>query len=117
MNLTADQRKVRRRLIECARQERTVTYGEVAGWVDMSPESVGRMVLDPINEAEISAGRPMLSALVVNRSHGRPGSGFFRMARQRGRQGHDLGDELFWHREIALVFDAHKRREPRESIK
>lgn len=67
------------------------------------------MVLDPINEAEIRDGRPMLSALVVNRSHGCPRFGFFGMARKRGIQGRGVGDEMFWHREIARVFDSHRR--------
>ena len=108
MNLTADQEKVRRKLIECAREEKTVTYGEVARWIGTSPASVGRKILDPINEVEIRKRRPMLSALVVNQNHRRPGFGFFAMAKQHGVQGRDLSDELFWHREIARVFDAHK---------
>ncbi len=109
MSLTADQEKVRRKLIERAREEKTVTYGEVASWVGISSRAVGLGILDPINEMEIREKKPMLSALVVYRDSGRPGSGFFGLAKQLGVQAHDLSDELFWHREIAQVFVAHKK--------
>ena len=57
MQLTSEQRIVRRNLVEYARQERTVTYGEVASWVGTPAIMVGATILDPINEVECSRGK------------------------------------------------------------
>ena len=58
--------------------------------------------LDDINFAETASGRPMLSAVVVSRENGMPGTGFLKVARKLGRLAG--GDELdFWVRELGRV--------------
>jgi len=44
---------------------------------------VGRLVGE-ISEDEVTLGRPMLSALVVEKDTGQPGEGFFKLARDLG---------------------------------
>lgn len=104
MTMRKNQQLVRRKLIEAALERRLVTYGEVGEWVGISPRTVGGLILDPINETEHQACRPLLSALVVNKAKGRPGKGFFDIAARLKR--HDgLNDDAFWIREVNRIFD------------
>ena len=65
--------------------------------------------LDNINEFERDHGRPMLSALVVNKQSGMPGRGFFRLARSWGLD--TSNPNRFWRRELKRV-SKHWRRRP-----
>jgi hypothetical protein len=98
----AAKEEIRTLLIGIARQRSTITYRELAGRltsVSLEPNSVelGRL-LGEASRAEASAGRGMLSALVVQQATGKPGHGFFRLAQQLGRSVADqdqcLVDEL-----------------------
>jgi hypothetical protein len=67
-------------------------------------------ILDEISRTEHQAGRPLLSALVVHGSRGKPsgfpGEGFFKMARQVGRY-HGRGyleDAAFYVDEVTSLF-------------
>lgn len=64
-------------------------------------------ILGEISEDEVTAGRPMLSAIATG-VKGFPGSGFFTLAQDLGRMaaGEDEGD--FWKRECQAVYDAWK---------
>ena len=59
-------------------------------------------ILCAINLEELSEGRPLLSAVVINKTLERPGSGFFKQAQLLGvYDGSD--DEAFWRREVERV--------------
>ena len=67
-------------------------------------------LLGEISEDEAVRGCPMLSALVVGAS-GRPGSGFFTLARKLGRlPGSEDDEEAFLHRERRAVYETWQRR-------
>ena len=105
MCLNECQMDVRAKLIEYAKQEELVSFGEVGDWVGVIARDVARQLLNPINEAEHSAGRPLLSSIVVNKRTQRPGCGFFIQARQLGVADRFDSDEDFWKREAQRVFD------------
>ena len=113
MNLDEQQKTVRDKLVQCARERRVVTYTEAAGWVGTSARAVGPSILDPINRYEHAERRPLLSALVVDARVGFPGSGFFAEASRLGVFRSISGDEYlsrvaFLHSEVQRVFDAHQ---------
>ncbi|MGF7035387.1 hypothetical protein J2T17_006395 [Paenibacillus mucilaginosus] len=64
-------------------------------------------ILDEISTDELEQGRPLLSALVILKDGNRPGSGFFKMARERGKyKGRSKDDEeVFWISELNAVYD------------
>ena len=65
-------------------------------------------ILGEISEDEVIAGRPMLSAIAVSVA-GKPGPGFFGLARELGKL-HDGENELtFWEAECERVHAAWKR--------
>jgi len=59
--------------------------------------------LNEISEDEVRLGRPMLSAVVVGRS-GRPGAGFFALARTLGRLSVAGDEKEFWQAELSDVY-------------
>lgn len=59
--------------------------------------------LDEINGLEDGAGRPLLSAVVVQKGTHRPGSGFFEVARQLGKTMDD--EDEYYVTELQAVFD------------
>jgi len=65
-------------------------------------------ILGEISEDEVAAGRPMLSSLAVGVG-GRPGPGFFDLARQLGRMRTDEDEASFWEREREAAYQAWKR--------
>ena len=72
----------------CAR--RTITYSELAQRVGLplNPYILARRLpalLNEISAAEDEEDWPLLGALVVRKTDGRPGAGFFRLARRLGR--------------------------------
>ena len=67
-----------RALKENAREERIVTYGQLAEQVGL-PQQSGRLVVQPLKrilKACQHHGLPWLTAIVVNQKTGRPGKGF-----------------------------------------
>lgn len=78
----AIKQEARHILIECAKSRQTITYGELAGRITVVhfPHYGFKMVglLDEISTDEFAEGRSPLAALVVRRSNGLPGGGFFR---------------------------------------
>ena len=68
-------------------------------------------ILGEIVEDEVSAGRPMLSAIVVSVT-GRPSPKFFSFAREIGRMPADQPEDDFWQQECEAVYAAWRRPLP-----
>lgn len=64
-------------------------------------------LLDEISREENLAGRGMLTAVVVRKSNGQPGKGFFRLAKQLGRN--TSCEATFWIEELKMVHKSWKR--------
>jgi hypothetical protein len=102
-------------LIDAARYRGAATYEGVARAVGLPisgnamQRAVGHLAGE-ISEDEIRRGRPMLSALVVQKSSGMPGDGFFILAQTLGRftGGSQAAKRRFWERERDSVYDAWK---------
>ncbi len=74
-------------LVARAREGRTITYGEMATALVLSPQSSQfTELLNELSRAEEAAGRGLLSVLVVRKRQGTPGMGFFNLARELGRK-------------------------------
>jgi len=94
------------KLKEVARAKRLITYTEIGENVGLRANDPQLwQLLDKINRQEHEQGRPMLSAVVVQKegeSYGAPGDGFFKLAK-------DLsvfkGDNkyIFWVSELNAV--------------
>jgi hypothetical protein len=65
-------------------------------------------ILGEISEDEVASGRPMLSAVAVGVS-GRPGPGFYELARQLGRLSQGADDMEFWKSERDAAYKAWRR--------
>ncbi len=104
------------KLIELAGQRATITYKNLSDWIEAETgiriqfnSSQMYAMLDAISRAEDQAGRSMLSALVIRGKQKTPGSGFYELA---GELGKDIGttDEdkkEFWEQELNKVYDSH----------
>jgi dTDP-4-dehydrorhamnose reductase len=95
-------------LIRCVRDDRTITYAELASQIctiRLTPRSraLGE-ILNQISSAEHAAGRGILSAMVVAKSSGMPGQGFFDLALRLGKQ--STNKREFWNKERTCVVDS-----------
>ena len=97
--------RVRDRLIEVARNESLVTYGELEPIAEIPAVSIGPRVLDAISRDEANAGHPMLSAVVVNADTRNPGDGFYRLAFEVGRAASPNPDVAFWAAELKALYE------------
>ena len=95
-------------LIRCVRDDRTITYSELVcaiHTIALTPRS--RKLAEMLNQivyAEHNAGGGMLSALVVHKTGDRmPGSRFFELAEELGRQVSNKRE--FWTQERKRVVD------------
>lgn len=89
-----------------AKRESTITYVDLTRRIQaiaFSPTDYAfHSLLSEVSKDEDSAGRGLLSALVVRKEDGLPGQGFFDLARELGR---DFTDETrFWTDELRVVF-------------
>ena len=91
-------------LIGVARQRGRITYGRLGNEFGVAPPFRTLIhALDRVSRAAHAAGRPMLSAVVVNRETGRPGSGFYLLAWDLGKT---VSDEVdFWESEREKVYE------------
>jgi hypothetical protein len=92
----------------------TMTYSELSKRITslrLGPDSLAlRELLGEISAAEDSAGRGLLSAVVVHQGgDGRPGQGFFVLAKGLGRDTND--QKKCWPTELRRVRDVWKMRE------
>ncbi len=121
MELTEKEKLVRKKLIACARERRSVTYTEVSKWLGFDRWRRSLMdilvpILDNINKHEHTKGRPLLTALVVRADIGFPSTGFFDVASEldvfKTSADNEYLDRIaFLHSEVQRVFDAHARFE------
>ena len=93
----------------------TISYAELARRITalaFEPDShVFHMLLDEISQDEDAADRGMLSVVVIHQGGDmRPGPGFFKLARELGKDGHDL--EAFWQAEFLRVRVAWAQMKP-----
>jgi hypothetical protein len=105
-------------LVRAAQHRGLTTYQDVAVIMGLPIRGshMGRetgQILGEISEDEVAAGRPMLSSVAVS-MEGRPGPGFFALARQLGRLAGDESDAAFWERERQVVYATWKRALPKE---
>ena len=111
---------VREALIEAARDHRLLTYPDVAAIMGLprTGYDMGRKVgamADAINRFERDAGRPMLSALLVQTQSRRPGEGFYACAIQFGRAtgfADNASKRAFWEAERDKVYAEWKPSAP-----
>ena len=100
-----NQEAVRDRLIEVARNRGLITYGELAPIAKLPARNIGSLILDAISRDEVNAGRPMLSAVVINADEGIPGYGFFNLAAELNRTGNADSDDAIWEAEREAVYE------------
>ncbi len=108
----AAKKEAREAMIAVAQAARVITYSDLAYkkikscTLEPHDPRLAQMIED-ISTEENEAGRGMLSAVVVNKRDGRPGPGFFTLARLLGR---DADDELrCWSEELSRVYNACSR--------
>jgi len=94
-------------LIEVARQQNTITYSDLAQQLTTATLHAGSYALGALLREvchdEETAERGLICALVVRKSTGQPGNGFFKYARQFGR---DISDPaIFWQSEITYLYE------------
>ena len=100
-------------LVRAAQYRGLTTYQDIA--VIMALPLTGAhmgsetgIILGEISEDEVNAGRPMLSAIAVGVS-GKPGSGFFGLARDLGKLRAGEDEMAFWQAERDRTYAAWKR--------
>jgi hypothetical protein len=98
-------------LLAAARRRGTVTYREIA-FVTGLPMRWPRMLVEvgdlvgEISKDEHLMGRPMLSALAVHEDNGRPGKGFFGLAKglKQLKDDSEQGKQRFWEQQKASIY-------------
>jgi hypothetical protein len=102
--------KIRNKLIEVAKTNDVISYGELANFAEMpfdldSERNKLYAILDEINRREDAQGRPMLSILVVHKDDKTPGPGFFKLAKHIGKQKKGISNDEFFRKELINVLD------------
>lgn len=92
-------------LRDTARHRRSITYRELTDCLGGLVEDLAGL-LRQVSTLEDDAGRRLLTALVVQDT-GRPGRGWFRLARDRGRVG---SDDAIWRAEVDAIYATHDGR-------
>ena len=107
-------------LVRAAQYRGVTTYQDIA--VIMGLPTVGNHmqretghILGEISEDEVHSGRPMLSAVAVGVS-GKPGDGFFGLAKDLGLMKPDENQENFWETQREAAYRAWKRPISAEAI-
>jgi len=102
-------------LLNAARDGKTINYKPVAHIMGLAlgkpmghhwANETGKM-LGEISEYECEHGRPMLSAVVVNKTTKKPGPGFSHLARELGKLDSSSPDAEngFWETELQKVYN------------
>lgn len=102
----AAKEEARQAMIAVARRKRVIAYSDLVGEIKschLEPNGTHLAhMLGEISSKEDEEGRGLLTVVVVHKSGDqKPGSGFFQLARSRGRQVVD--EELFWIDELQSV--------------
>jgi hypothetical protein len=101
---------IRDKLIEAAKKQKVVYYAEVGELLNFSMDNphhrkeLGR-ILGEISTDEHQEGRPLLSAIVVHKENHLPGEGFFKLAKELGKQKPDEDNDTFYTNELRRVFN------------
>ncbi len=113
-------RRLRKTLETTARNEDLTTYSELARRLGLELDDGAQRrflatLLGELSRAEVAAGRPMLSSLVVQYEGGTPGSGFLELGRELGlvRPGEDA--DIFAFRQMRATWAEWKGRGQRET--
>jgi hypothetical protein len=98
-------------LKDAARRKKLLTYSDLASSVttyDLEPRSpeLARLLCELLI-SDVKAGKPILASLVVGHRSGRPGKGYFRLARSCFRF---TDDEEFWLGEVKASFDQYSSK-------
>jgi len=99
------------RLKEAAKEKRFVTYSDVSAAIGLSlsdAEGLNKLsvLLEEIADHEMSAGRPLLVAIIVSDSNNMPGGGLFSYAKRKGLMNAKDKDKLsFFLAEAKKVHD------------
>lgn len=107
-------------LVRAAEHRGVTTYRDIAVIMGLPLQGshMGREVghvLGEVCEDEVRADRPMLSAVAVG-VNGKPGPGFFSLARELGRLTSDGDESDFWEADRLAVYEAWRRPLPSESL-
>lgn len=109
-DLSAVKEEMRAIMIEMARARETITYSELAlrlqtAYVHYHSFTMARLLND-IGSEEIDAGRGVLPAVVVTKTTGIPGGGYFGIARHEVADANELNElEAYWRQDLEAVFD------------
>jgi hypothetical protein len=104
-------------LVRAAQYDGTTTYQDIAVIMQLSlrgnhmQRETGQM-LGEIVEDEVRAGRPMLSSVTASVS-GKPGGGFFALARDFGKLTDGADENVFWRAEQAATYETWRRSLPK----
>jgi hypothetical protein len=103
-------------LVRAAQYRGVTTYQDIAVIMGLPPAGnlTGKelgLMLGAIAEDEVNAGRPMLSSVAVSIS-GKPGAGFYALARELGRLSATGDERAFWEQERSAAYAAWKRPLP-----
>ena len=108
------------KLVELAGQREVITYKNLSDWIEAGTgiriqfnSSQMYAMLDAISRAENQAGRGMLSALVIRGKQKTPGTSFYELAAELGK---DIGateeeKKKFWEKELNNVYDSHAEQD------
>jgi alkylated DNA nucleotide flippase Atl1 len=104
-------------LVRAAQYRGATTYQDIALIMGLPHKGLHMSreigwILGEIAEDEVKAGRPMLSAVAVS-VKGKPGPGFFDLARQLGKLAHAKDEQAFWRSERDAAYAAWKRPLPK----
>jgi hypothetical protein len=107
-------------LVKAAQYRGLTTYQDLAVIMGLpaSGSHMGRetgQVLGEISEDEVAAGRPMLSSVAVG-VNGKPGPGFFTLARELGLLQADQDEAGFWQRQREAAYLAWQRPVPKTTL-
>ena len=97
------------KLTEAAKKGDIINYADVAPLanLDMSLDKdraeIGR-ILGDISSYEQENGRPLISAIMIHKHDGRPGIGFFHLAKELGLLKTGDDEDRFWNEEVKKVF-------------
>ena len=101
-------------LVARAREGRTISYGEMATAMVLSPQSSKfTEALNELSRSEEEAGRGLLGVLVVRKRQGTPGAAFFNLARELGRK---FENENVFYLEESERVTAHWQGRPAEEL-
>jgi len=100
-------------MINAAQHGGVATYQEIAqaNGFPLVGSYMGKVMgelVGLVSENEVNQGRPMMSSIVVSVS-GKPGEGYYTLARELGLLHEGEDEEVFWRRECEKVYEAWKK--------